>query len=167
MRKLFTIGYEGADLGDFIETLKLFEVDMLLDVRELPASRRKGFSKNALKDALEAEGISYLHERLLGSPRAMRHELRETWDYEKFFSAFDRHLGQQTELIQQLVEGFAGHIALLCFERDHKACHRTPVAEKIAEFTGVRPIHIGVQGHAQRQRYKNQGTYSGKSLSPA
>lgn len=167
MNKLFTIGYEGANLDDFIETLKLVEVDMLLDVRELPASRRKGFSKNALREALEAVGISYRHERLLGSPKAMRHELRETWDYDKFFSAFDRHLEQQTDLIKQLAEEFAGHIALLCFEKNHRECHRTPVAEKIAEFTGIKPRHIGVQGYAQRQRFKNQNANSRKSLSAA
>lgn len=167
VNKLFTIGYEGANLEDFIETLRLVEVDMLLDVRELPASRRKGFSKNALREALEAVGISYRHERLLGSPKTMRHELRETWDYDKFFAAFDQHLEQQAGLIQQLAESLVGHIVLLCFERDHKECHRTPVAEKIAEFTGVKPRHIGVQGHDQRQRYKNQGAYSRKGLSPA
>lgn len=167
MNKLFTIGYEGADLNDFIETLKLVGVKTLLDVRELPISRRKGFSKNALKDALAAEGIAYQHERQLGSPKAMRHELRETWDYTKFFKAFDEHLDQQTELIEQLVEELSGHVALVCFEKNNQECHRTPVAARIADLTGIKPKHIGVKGHDQRKRVKNQGSDYCQGLSPA
>ena len=151
MNKLCTIGYEGANLSDFIETLKLLKVDVLLDVRELPMSRRKGFSKNALKDALAGAGISYHHEKLLGSPKTIRHELRETWDYQHFFKEFDKHLSKQAFLVEQLAEELSGHIALLCFERNHKECHRTPVAEKLAEISGVKLRHVEVQDHAQRQ----------------
>lgn len=152
MEKLCTIGYEGANLADFIETLKLLKVDVLLDVRELPISRRKGFSKNALKDALAGAGISYRHEKLLGSPRAIRHELRKTRDYDRFFKEFDKHLVRQTSLVEQLAEELTGHIALLCFERNHQKCHRTPVAEKLAEISGIEPKHVEVQDNAQRHR---------------
>ncbi len=146
MNKLCTIGYEGANLADLIETLKLLEVDVLLDVRELASSRRKGFSKNALKEALAGAGIYYRHEKLLGSPRAIRNELRETGDYERFFKEFDRHLSKQTPLVEQLAEELSGRIALLCFERNHKECHRTPVAEKLAEISEKIEIrHIEVQ----------------------
>jgi uncharacterized protein (DUF488 family) len=147
MNTLCTIGYEGATLPDFIATLKLLEVDVLLDVRELPASRRKGFSKNALKDALAGAGISYRHEKLLGSPRAIRHELRETRDYQRFFKEFDKHLAKQTSLLKVLAEELSGHIALLCFERNHLECHRTPVAEKLAEISGIELRHCSVQAH--------------------
>jgi uncharacterized protein (DUF488 family) len=167
MKKLCTIGYEGANLSDFIETLKLLKVDVLLDVRELPISRRKGFSKNALKEALSGAGISYHHEKLLGSPKSIRHELRETWDYQHFFREFDKHLSKQASLVEQLAEELSGHIALLCFERNHKECHRTPVAEKLAEISGIELRHIGVQDHAQRQRFKNKGENFSKGLSAA
>ena len=69
MDKLFTIGYEGADLKEFLTVLKNAGTDVLLDVRELPMSRRKGFSKNALKAALAEVGIDYRHEKRLGSPK--------------------------------------------------------------------------------------------------
>ncbi|MEJ8569001.1 DUF488 domain-containing protein [Elongatibacter sediminis] len=167
VKELSTIGYEGAALEDFLETLKLFKVDVLLDVRELPISRRKGFSKKALSEALAEVGISYQHERCLGSPKVMRHELRESWDYERFFLQFNDHLKEQHGKIEELAEELRGHIALLCFERNHTQCHRTPVAEKFSEATGIKPRHIGVQDRAQRQRYKNQSSNSRKSLSTA
>lgn len=167
MEQLFTIGYEGANLIDFIETLKLMRVNVLIDVRELPASRRKGFSKNALKSALLDVGIDYRHEKMLGSPKDIRHRLREDWDYEKFFTSFQDHLDEQSELLSQLSKEITGHIALLCYERDHHTCHRKPVAEALAELTGIKPKHLGVHGHAQRQRIQNQGSYLGQSLSTA
>ena len=48
MTELATIGYEGSAIEDFIATLKLANIEILLDVREIPLSRKKGFSKNAL-----------------------------------------------------------------------------------------------------------------------
>ena len=150
MNRLSTIGYEGSSLGDFLENLKLAGVDLLLDIRELPASRRKGFSKTALREALEVAGIKYRHEPMLGSPREIRHQLRKHRDYATFFSKFNHHLETQDYRIRELVGTLTGHIALLCFERNHEECHRTPVAEKFAEITGIRPRHIGVRNHAQR-----------------
>ena len=52
MKRLFTIGYEGISLDDFLITLDKANINVLLDIREFPISRRKGFSKNALCDAL-------------------------------------------------------------------------------------------------------------------
>ena len=60
MKKLFTIGYEGAALDDFMRTLKTAKVDVLLDVRELPMSRRKGFSKTVLGGALTVLALSHI-----------------------------------------------------------------------------------------------------------
>lgn len=68
MKQLFTIGYEGAALDDFMRILKAAKVDVLLDVRELAMSRRKGFSKTALGGALTDAGIHYRHEKQPGHP---------------------------------------------------------------------------------------------------
>ena len=95
MKKLFTIGYEGAALGDFVRALKAAEINVLLDVRELPISRRKGFSKTVLGDALTKAGIVYRHEKQLGSPRTIRHRLREDGNYSRFSREFNRHLIEQ------------------------------------------------------------------------
>ena len=52
MRPLSTIGYEGKTLAEFLDELKAVGVALLVDVRAVAASRRPGFSKTALGNAL-------------------------------------------------------------------------------------------------------------------
>ena len=84
-RKLFTIGYIGRTLDDFIDGLLSHGIECLIDTREIPISRKKGFSKSSLEAKLGRAGIAYRHFRLLGSPCLHRHRLRETGDYDRFF----------------------------------------------------------------------------------
>ena len=166
MRKLYTIGYEGADLDNFLKTLVDAKVNILLDVRELPISRRKGFSKSALMNALAEVGIEYRHEKQLGSPKAIRHRLREDWDYRRFFRDFDRHLDKQSELIEILAQELKGNIALMCYERDHEDCHRRSVADALADLANKTPVHLGVNDNA-RNASDASHSHSRKSISPA
>ena len=142
MRKLYTIGYEGMELHSFIGTLKAYDVDILLDVRELPASRKRGFSKSALRAALEAEGIEYRHEKPLGTPKAIRHQVRIDGDYKRFFRAFGRHLAKQDDVLERLAKELKGNVALMCWEHDYTTCHRLPVSKRFEDLTGKRPIHL-------------------------
>ena len=59
--RIFTIGYEGTTVPEFIAALQKAGVERVIDVRALPLSRRPGFSKSALRSALEESGIEYLH----------------------------------------------------------------------------------------------------------
>jgi hypothetical protein len=88
---LATIGYEGALLDHFIATLKSSSVRLLIDVRELPISRRKGFGKTALSTALEATNIGYLHLKGLGDPKPGR-EAARAGDYARFLKVFRAHM---------------------------------------------------------------------------
>jgi uncharacterized protein (DUF488 family) len=81
---LFTIGYEETTAESFLKKLESAGVQMVFDIRELPQSRIPGFSKNALSEKLRRKGIDYLHVRELGSPRELRHQLRETKDFTAF-----------------------------------------------------------------------------------
>ena len=168
MNKLFTIGYEGADLADFLATLKRAKTNVLLDVRELPMSRRKGFSKTALKEALAEVGIDYRHEKHLGSPKAVRHQLREDWNYKRFFRDYDKHLSQQMDLLEQLTQEVKGNVALMCYEKDHTTCHRDSVVNELANMLDIEPIHLGVEKkHERREARKTAYSHLGKGLSPA
>jgi uncharacterized protein (DUF488 family) len=75
--KLFTIGYEGATMGEFLAALQAAGVERLIDVRAVPNSRRPGFSKTPLRNALAEVGIEYVHLRALGTPAAGREAARE------------------------------------------------------------------------------------------
>ena len=144
LKGLFTIGYEGADLADFIAALTQAGVTTLLDVRELPLSRKKGFSKRALGEAMLAAGIAYRHERDLGSPKTIRQRLHSDGDYEQFFESFSTYLRQQRPLLKKLAGSLDGKVALMCFERDPATCHRSVVARQLELLVGLKTKHLGV-----------------------
>jgi uncharacterized protein (DUF488 family) len=142
IERLVTIGYEGASVEDFLGALQSAGVTTLLDVREFAGSRRKGFAKTALRANLAGAGIGYRHERALGSPRDVRHRLREGGRYEEFFRDFDRYLATREPLLQELSRDLSGTVALLCYERDHQQCHRRSVAAALGRLTGLVPEHL-------------------------
>ena len=80
MTELMTIGYEGMALKEFLHVLECCQVSMLVDVRELPISRKPGFAKAALSTALAERGIKYEHLANLGCPRDVRHAYRDDGD---------------------------------------------------------------------------------------
>lgn len=134
MRKLYTIGYESTDLARFLRTLKAAGVEAIADVRAVTVSRKKGFSKNKLREALEDWGIGYEHFAALGDPKPGRTAAREG-RYRDFVSIYSTHLDQDEaqENLDELIE-FASKQAtcLLCFERDPAICHRTIVAQQLS-----------------------------------
>ena len=146
MRTIYTIGYEGVSPDDLISALEAEGVALLLDVRELPLSRRRGFSKNALRLALEARGIGYRHERALGAPAPIRHRVKRDGDWQRYFRAYDRHLDGCSSLIESIAATVTGSVALLCFEADPETCHRRSVARALAAESG-RPVrHLLAEG---------------------
>lgn len=76
---LFTIGYEGLDERQFMAHLSHHAVDVVADVRKLPVSRKKGFSKTALGEMLKQRKISYRNFQTLGAPKDIREELYSVW----------------------------------------------------------------------------------------
>jgi uncharacterized protein (DUF488 family) len=148
---VLTIGYEGAVLPNFLETLIAAKVTRLLDVRELPISRRKGFSKTALSTALNAAGIAYQHERALGSPRHIRHRLRDDQNFARYFADFREYLATQRSLLDALAAALDGSVALLCYERNPAECHRSVVAAALAKRAKTSVQHLTVPLHDARQ----------------
>lgn len=155
MRTLFTIGYEGASLPDFIATLRLAGVQHLIDVREIAQSRRRGFSKNALGAALAAAGINYTHLRQLGDPKPGREAARRG-DIKSFQSIFEGHLQlSETKATLQIAADIcqAEAAALLCFERNPQLCHRTLVAKRLTDLCSLSVRHLGVV-HDAGERFR-------------
>ena len=151
---LATIGYEAASLADFIATLRAAGVGRIIDVRELPISRRKGFAKRALSEALVAAGIDYVHLRGLGDPKEGRDAAR-AGDVARFKRVFDRHMATataQADLQAAIAFAKQGGACLMCYERDHVACHRSIVATAISGSISVTLRHLGVrEGIATRR----------------
>ena len=140
--RIFTIGYEGATVPEFLTALKQAGVQRVIDVRALPLSRRPGFSKSPLKGALEEAEIEYVHLRALGTPaegraaaRAGRHE-----DLKRI------HTGQlelpeaMVQAAQMLELAREKPSALLCTERDPAVCHRSLLLAAVAPEAEV--VHL-------------------------
>jgi uncharacterized protein (DUF488 family) len=144
---LATIGYESADLADFIATLQAANVRRIIDVRELAISRRKGFAKGALSIALESVGIAYVHLRGLGDPKEGR-EAARAGEFDRFRRVFTTHMhsdAAQADLRRALALVTEGGACLLCFERDHATCHRSIVAAAISGSIQTKIRHLGVR----------------------
>jgi uncharacterized protein (DUF488 family) len=115
--ELFTIGYEGKTLDEYLEQLQKAGVKLLCDVRRNPLSRKRGFSKDALREALELQGIKYRHFPTLGIPSAERRELETPDDYRKLFTGYKKRIAREEEsLLQELLELLEKHrrVALTC-----------------------------------------------------
>ena len=65
--RIYSVGYEGLTIHGLVERLQQSRIEVLVDVRVNPHSRRPGFSKKKLSESLAAAGIGYRHEPLLGN----------------------------------------------------------------------------------------------------
>lgn len=153
MTEVLTVGYEGSDVTDFVAVLVSLHVEILCDVRDVTASRKKGFSKNPLADALNAAGIKYQHFRSLGDPKEGRLAAR-SGDYASFRRIYDARLSTEAAQLSLLELGdvAADHrVCLMCFEREPKECHRSIVADALRDKRGYGVRHIGIpKGFAGR-----------------
>lgn len=142
-----TIGYEGANIEHFIGTLQAAGVDVLVDIRERAQSRRKGFSKTALSEALASAGIAYKHFRSLGDPKEGREAARAgDWaTFQRVYNAVIIGEPAQTALDEIVEIGEQHKICLLCYERDYTTCHRKIVSDILESRLKSRTRHLGVQ----------------------
>jgi len=132
--RVTSIGYEGYDIGPFVEGVKVAGIDLVADVRLTPLSRKHGFSKRRLSEALGEVGVRYEHLRPLGNAKENR----------PLFAGSDLEVGRaryraslRTPEARAALNQLASwrqehHVALLCFERDAERCHRSVVLEELA-----------------------------------
>ena len=140
--RIYTIGYEGATVGEFVDALRKAGVERVIDERALPLSRRPGFSKTPLRGALQEAGIEYVHLKALGTPadgraaaRANRHE-----DMARIYAGqleLPEAMAQSAQMLDLAEEKPS---ALLCFERDPAHCHRSLLLDAAA--SGAEIVHL-------------------------
>jgi len=131
VRRIFTIGYEGATQPELIAALGSAGVKLVIDVRAVPLSRKPGFSKNVLAEGLKEAGIDYVNLKALGTPPAGREAARKgRMDEMKRIYAVQLETPEAAaEAARMIVLAEETPSALLCFERDPAQCHRTPLRE--------------------------------------
>lgn len=134
---LFTIGYEGISLEEYLVRLLKNDIKVLVDVRNNPLSMKFGFSKSQLKKYCGCLGIHYVHIPEVGIQSEQRQELHTQSDYDKLFSDYRKNnLSKTTDSQIHILNLLKEHkrIALTCFEANIYQCHRKHLAEAIVKL---------------------------------
>lgn len=140
---VFTIGYEGLDIDAFMSLLAEHGIETVVDIRELPLSRKPGFSKKALAGVLNLSGLEYVHMVDLGCPKPVRDRYREDGNWKRYTEGFLKHLKTQKVAIAELSDLVSSsNCALLCYEADFNFCHRSMVANAVRDYCGANVEHI-------------------------
>lgn len=133
-KRLFTIGYEGISLEQYINKLLIEDIPVLCDVRKNAYSQKYGFNKSQLENACKGVGIKYVHVPALGIDSSKRQDLRSQKDYDLLFEEYERTVlvNNQDALlyVKQLLSDYQ-RIALTCFEKNPNQCHRLRVAKAL------------------------------------
>ena len=142
---VFTIGYEGLGIDDFMSLLSKHDIETVVDIRELPLSRKPGFSKTALANVLNVSGLEYVHMVALGCPKPVRDGYRADGNWKRYTTGFLKYLKTQKDAIAELGDLVqSSNCALLCYEADFNFCHRSMVADAVSKQCGADIAHIPV-----------------------
>jgi len=140
---LFTIGYEGKTIDEYLCSLVKNNIKVLCDVRKNPQSRKYGFSKKTLSNACNSLNINYIHIPELGIEGEKRKKLKSSSDYDKLFSEYEvLTLQNQIAPINIILKYLRDYqrVALTCFELHPLQCHRTRIANSIHKLVPDVPI---------------------------
>ena len=136
---LGSIGYEQhKDHVAFAHHVRTAGVERLIDVRELPISRRRGYAKGALARVMAEVGVEYLHIKALGNPKPFR-DLYKSGKVEEGQHRYEEHLlGEQRGALVDLVPLLhEKRCALMCVEHNPATCHRTVIFNALQSELGV------------------------------
>jgi uncharacterized protein (DUF488 family) len=134
--QLFTLGYERRSFGEYCQLLQQHDVDILCDVRKDPVSRKPGFSKKSMQEQWAQAGITHQHYPELGVPKERRKKINTKADLKQLFEWYHKTVLPKTiatlrQLQQQLED--QKRLALTCYERDVRECHRLYVARALGQ----------------------------------
>lgn len=137
---LFTIGYEGISLEEYLNRILRNDIKLLVDVRNNPLSMKYGFSKSQLRKHCASLGIEYIHIPEVGIISDQRRELDTQDDYDALFEHYRKvnipaSIPSQHQILALLNEH--RRIALTCFESDINRCHRKHLAEALPSIPEV------------------------------
>ncbi|MEM7819366.1 MAG: DUF488 domain-containing protein [Candidatus Aenigmatarchaeota archaeon] len=128
--RIYTIGHSTRSIDEFIEILKHFNINIVIDVRKIPESKKfPHFNKDFLKDRLKENNIQYIHYPELGGFRLEGYEN---------FSKSNEFKNAVDKLIKIIKNK---NTTILCAEIDYRRCHRFFISNAL-EQRGFEVIHI-------------------------
>jgi uncharacterized protein (DUF488 family) len=155
MPTIFSIGHGTASAEDFARALTDAGVRLVADIRSAPGSRRNPqFGADALREALAAAGIEYVHLPGLGGRRAPRADSPHTALRVAAFRGYADHMtSDEFRADHARLEEFAGLVptAFMCAETLWWKCHRRLLADRMAA-DGWTVVQLRVGGPAEPHR---------------
>ncbi len=154
--QLYTVGHSTVPIETFIDLIKKYDVQYVIDVRSTPYSRYASqFNTDVLESALKSEGIGYSH---MGRYFGARQESREFYNVEGYL---DFELFRESELfkkgLRNIEHGLEKYnIALMCTEKDPIDCHRAIMVGRGFELDGIPVKHILHSGEVLEQHGLNR-----------
>jgi len=145
--RIYTIGYQQRSANNLVELVSESDVDIIVDVREYPSSRKKGLSKTPLRKKLARYDIGYQHAKFAGNPKRFRDA---AGSYEECLKMYESHLEANpgiTQAFRALVRDFLENgesVCLMCYERHPLDCHRSILLRHSA--LEERTVHLGING---------------------
>ena len=137
--ELYTLGYQGISIFQYIDVLKENGVTLVCDVRNNPFSFKVGFSKKKFQEYLKKADIDYVHLPHLGVPQKLRKKAKGPVTRKRMFKYFESVILNEDSAkqeMQQIIELLPSNkIVLTCFEKDHTDCHRSFLAKRIKKIT--------------------------------
>jgi uncharacterized protein (DUF488 family) len=142
---ILTIGHSTRKIEDFLGLLKTNNVNLLVDVRTLPGSRRNPqFNQEALADQLAKAGILYKHMPVLGGLRKPKKDSVNTaWRNSGFRGYADYMQSNEFETgVQELIQLAKNNVTtIMCAEAVPWKCHRNLLSDALVVH-GINVEHI-------------------------
>ena len=132
---IYTIGHSTHPIDAFIRLLQEFGIEAVVDVRTIPKSRHNPqFNQDALREALQKNGIGYLHLKALGGlRRPSKTSINTAWKNLSFRGFADymqsEEFRQGLEQLMQLAAEKSA--AIMCAEAVPWRCHRSLIADAL------------------------------------
>jgi uncharacterized protein (DUF488 family) len=143
-KAIYTAGYEGKTVDEFLNLLMESGISQLIDVRFNPISRRYGFHKSTLARLCNFLGIDYQHLPELGIPSSDRDDLNSSAKYTSLFNDYRSSLPSREDAllnITSLLKSKPG--VLVCMEADPKFCHRNVLAQHLTTLIDMPIKNLG------------------------
>jgi uncharacterized protein (DUF488 family) len=168
-RSIYTIGHSNHSPEGFVELLKKYQIDVLVDVRSRPHSKRvPHFNKDALRSLITTNGIKYL---FLGKELGGLPEESDFYN-EDGFVIYSRIAASPSflEAISRLETGILEYrVAIMCGEENPFGCHRRLLIGRVLKERGISIQHIRGNGNLQTEEelfLKEQATVVDNSQQP-
>lgn len=141
---IYTAGYEGKTVDEFLNLLMRSGIRRLIDVRYNPISRRYGFHKSTLKQLCNSLQIDYQHLPGLGIPGSARADLGSSDSYVTLFKEYRCGLLNRSNDLQTAISLLASEPSVLvCMEANPECCHRNVLAQHLTGIMALPIKHLG------------------------